>query len=802
MFAKLTRLAVVSTAVVAAAGVVRAQQDAPPRAPWPFGNSLSNIFGTSGNGSNGNGTSGNGSNGNSSMQPNGGMTSAQPAPNNANANNSLGHSVTSQSESNRRLYGPSLAIRGGVADGYSPPNNPAGRPSARRVPDEMQPVISQGTPATDGSADAVTSNVGQYPMPNNASQYPAPSYSTSTRDSRPLAERLKSMRQGSDGDSAQPMAVAESAPPPSTPSRTGPSSRRAAQKVEIVDEDHAPHLAPADIDVRAPLAKRQSIPATADAGTPRIAKKETAAAEQPESLPRPSSRVPAIEKSAPEIGSPNGSGGLPRQSPLVSVETTGPRTIVIGREATYMVTIKNTGDAAAQDVAAAIKIPEWTDVVSAEATAGATKVAGDANEPFQWKIPRLESHSKETLTLRLLPRKGRGFDLAVQWTFSPLATQTMVDVQEPKLTLAISGPEEVTYGQSKLYRLTIANPGSGDAENVIIKLDPIGNSTAAPTKHPIGTIKAGENKVVELELTARQMGTVSIHASATAEPGLKADAAEDVVVRRAAVALQVEGTKCKYAGTAGTYTIHVANSGNATAENVHVVATLPAGAKFVAASAGGQWKADQGKVGWVLPPLRPGGDASLDLKCVLMTPGANRLQVASSAAGDVSDAATVTTNVEALADLKLDVVEPAGPIAVGDEVVYELHVRNRGSKAAEGVGVITYFSEGIEPVSAQGGKHDISNGVVAFHPLASLAAGGELTLKVKARADKGGKQVFRAEVECGALGTKLVSAQEMMVFGGDDAPGLEHADHAIAGRNPPLRSLPAESDQEPKPLRK
>jgi uncharacterized repeat protein (TIGR01451 family) len=272
------------------------------------------------------------------------------------------------------------------------------------------------------------------------------------------------------------------------------------------------------------------------------------------------------------------------------------------------------------------------------------------------------------------------------------------------------------------------------------------------------------------------------------------------MVRRAAVALQVEGTKCKYAGTAGTYTIHVANSGNATAENVHVVATLPAGAKFVSASAGGQWKADQGKVAWTLPPLRPNGDASLDLKCLLMAPGANRLQVASSAAGEISDSATVTTNVEALADLKLEVTEPAGPIAVGDEVVYELHVRNRGSKAAEGVAVITYFSEGIEPVSAQGGTHDISNGVVAFHPVGNVPAGGELTLKVKARADRGGKQVFRAEVECGTLGTKLVSAQEMMVFGGDDAPGPQHADRAIAGRNPPLRSVPDEG--EAKPLRK
>jgi uncharacterized repeat protein (TIGR01451 family) len=492
-----------------------------------------------------------------------------------------------------------------------------------------------------------------------------------------------------------------------------------------------------------------------------------------------------------------------RQSPLVSVETTGPRSIVIGREATYQIAIKNAGDVGAQDLTVSVKIPEWTDIAGSQATAGTTRAAPDATEPFQWKIPRLDAHSKETLSLRLLPRKGRGFDLAVQWTFTPIASQTVVDVQEPKLNMTIAGPDEVVYGQSKVYRLTIANPGTGDAENVVVQLEPIGNSTASPTRHPIGTIRAGDSKVVELELTARQTGSVSIRASATAEPGLTAEAAQDVLVRRAAVALTVDGAKSRFAGTLAAYSIKVTNPGNATAENVHITATLPAGAKFISASYAGQWKPVQGKVVWSLPPLRSGGDAALELKCTLANPGPNRLQIASSAAGDVSDAAAITTNVEALADLKLDVAEPAGPIGVGDEVNYELRIHNRGSKAAEAVAVVVYFSEGIEPESAMGAPSDISNGVVAFRPLSMVPAGGEISLKIKARAQHAGKQVFRAEVECGTLGTKLVNSQEMAVYSGDGGPVLEGADHAIAGRNSPLQLTPGRSDDNPfKPIRR
>ena len=73
---------------------------------------------------------------------------------------------------------------------------------------------------------------------------------------------------------------------------------------------------------------------------------------------------------------------------------------------------------------------------------------------------------------------------------------------------------------------------------------------------------------------------------------------------------------------------------------------------------------------------------------------------------------------------------------MGDEVTYELHVRNRGTKNAEGVGIVAYFSEGIEPVSAEGGPHDVANGVVAFRPLASLAVGDEVVYKIRARAER------------------------------------------------------------------
>ncbi len=678
----------------------------------------------------------------------------------------------------------STAAPGGNAPTLAPPQ--AAAKSAAAPSAAVPPAATPDQSAGNSTAQSTPSQTATDEAPH---------------DSRPLRERLAAIRAAEQAD-AEPTSAAPAA---------GQSSRRRVASADENDEV-APRPAadsPAgDASMQPTLAEEahehDAPPAHAAARSETHNVVQKAPGDEPHAAEKPAAEPPAgidaisskpLPELAPAADHASGAVLFTRQSPQLSVETAGPRTIVIGREATYTVTMKNSGDVAAQEVIVSVKIPDWTDVAGSQASAGVARQGTAEGEAFQWKLPRLEAHGKESLTLRLIPRKGRAFDLAVQWTFSPIASQTLVEVQEPKLTMSIAGPDEVTFGQSKVYKLMISNPGTGDAENVVVLLAPLGGSAAPPSKHPIGTIRAGDSKTVELELTARQSGTLSIHASATAEPGLKVEAAQEVLVRRAAVAVSIDGAKSKYAGTMAGYTIAIANPGNATADNVHITATLPQGSKFVSASSGGQWKADQSAVVWSLPPLHAGAQAAMEFKCTLTNPGPNRIQVASTSTADVSDTANIITNVEALADLKLEVSDPAGPIGVGDEVVYELKVRNRGTKSAEGIGVVAYFSDGIEPVGATGGAHDIANGVVAFRPLPMLAAGADATFKIRARADRSGKQVFRAEIECGALGTKLVTAEEVQVYGADDVPGLMRSEKQIATRPSPLTPVPDHGEQ-------
>jgi len=487
------------------------------------------------------------------------------------------------------------------------------------------------------------------------------------------------------------------------------------------------------------------------------------------------------------------SGGLlfTSASPVLSVEATGPRKVLIGKEAAFVVKIRNSG-AAANNVVVSIKIPDNVEVQGTQATAGTAQPSdsGDRREAMQWKIDRLDGSSSETLHLTLVPRKSTPLDLAIQWTFTPEASQTMVEVQEPKLAMTISGPDEVLYGQSKIYKLVVSNPGNGDSENVVVGLLPIGRSTQAAPNHRLGTLRAGESKTIDIELAARQAGSVTIKAQAFADGGLRAEATEQVMVRRASLRVDVAAPKVKYAATNGTYRVKVVNAGDATAENVQVMSMLPPDTKFVSASGGGRMDAQLGKVTWVIGSLQAGGERTFDLECALLSPGENRTQFVAVADGDLSAAATSITHVEALADLKIEVRDPQGPIAVGNDAVYEVQIRNRGTKAAEHVDVLVFFSEGIEATHVDGPAHDIATGQVIFKPITTIGPGESVNIRVHAQADRPGNHIFRAELISHAPSTKL-AAEEATHFYGEER----------VARNEPTPAAPrGEADEAGEPV--
>ncbi len=450
-----------------------------------------------------------------------------------------------------------------------------------------------------------------------------------------------------------------------------------------------------------------------------------------------------------------------RKSPALSIETTGPRRISVGKESRYEVTIENSGEIAADDVVVFVDLPEWADVLGAEASEGTTEspAASRDSRVLRWRVGDLQANVRQRLLLRIVPQVSRPFDLGVRWECKPGASQATIEVQEPKLEIKLEGPREVLYGQREVYKLHLANTGNGDAEDVIIRLMPIGQGGNRPTSQNLGTLAAGERRTIEMELIAREVGNVLIRVEVRGNGPTHAELAERVVVRCAALEIDVAGPGVQYVDAVATYRLRLRNTGTAAAKNVKLSVNMPRGAKYLSGIENARPEVVGNKLRFSLDRLDPAAERTFVIQCRLGLPGPNRLDVVSIADGDLTATAGTTTKVEAIADLVLNVKDPVGPVPVGEEATYELHIRNRGTKTAPNVEVVAYFSRGIEPIAAEGMQHQIAPGQVVFSPISSVAAGGTLVLTIHVRAETAGNHVFRTEVHSRSLGTRLVSEE-------------------------------------------
>lgn len=488
-----------------------------------------------------------------------------------------------------------------------------------------------------------------------------------------------------------------------------------------------------------------------------------------------SGETPGQAGDAPPRGAPHTQALITQRTPRLVSRVDGPRRIVVGREASYTVRLANRGDAAAAEMVARVRAPAWAEIASARSNRGelTRDAATSAGQTLRWRLDRFEAGAAAELELILVAREGKPVELGVDWRHAPVGATAIVQVQEPKLRVALAGPDDVVFGEPRRYELTFSNPGTGTAEDVRVLLVPPGKTAAEGTRHAVGSLAAGKTKTVRLELTAREAGELTIRAEASAR-GLPGVAAEKLLFcRKPGLRVDWRGPAEKYAGAAATYHFRVRNPGTADARDVTFVLDLPRGFGVQATSPDRRYDAAKRRLTWELGALRPGDDRYLQVRGVAHTAGAKEFSFG-AATGDrrVADAATARTRVVAVADLRLDVIDPKGPLPVGDEVIYELRVKNRGAKEAENVKLVAMFSEGIEPAAVEGLNYSVSDGRVAMDAIAALPAGAEKVVRIRARADRPGRHVFRAELLCSQPQTRLAE-EEMTTFYAEDAASME-----------------------------
>lgn len=484
----------------------------------------------------------------------------------------------------------------------------------------------------------------------------------------------------------------------------------------------------------------------------------TAAPARPASLPsaRASVPTPVPNREPIQFESATSPGALSMEIPHVQVQLLGPGDLPVGAPANYEVVVQNLDRIVLPGAVVRLEIPSGVEPGHSPVSIGEVrteKMKGGASE-LTWMLPRLAAGASARMPLSITVRDPRNFAIAIEWTVIPQSGSKPIEVLQPQLRLALDGPSEVEFAVPHVYRLKVSNPGTAPAKSVTVQLvaEPHGSSTAE-----IGEILPGQEKTIDVELTFQQRGAVNILADASGAQNLRSQTKIEVKVKQPQLAAELVIPPLVYHGSIAACEVHVTNRGDADATNALATVLLPQNSTLVSRPDGARQSGD--KLVWDIERLAAGATATYYLQLNMKKTGTHALQFLCSTPNGIRVAAEGATQVEAIADLKLVVNDPQAPAPVNSEVSYELSLTNRGSLDATGVSVVAQFSDGVEPIRAEGAKHKVVPGQVIFDPINSISAGETVTLKVIAKATVGGMHRFRTEVRCEENQTRLVQEE-------------------------------------------
>lgn len=609
---------------------------------------------------------------------------------------------------------------------------PATRPAVeepRRLSNELQQVQQQVVnepgylPQTPAAPARLPSTAPAYQVGG-----PARSVQPASMTQDPAVPAILSGRPASAAPAATPQSTGPAAPaasptttprqlPSTTPNTTGPNTNTPNSTTPTTSGSQLPGSSP--------------MPLGSPSGTSQGASP----------LASPTTGIANGDASA----SPNLSGGIAMalRGPTLRVDVSGPSAIAVGKSSTFEVLVSNPGQMAASTVLVAVDFPAFVTIAGAQPTNGQVEQT-DGTEAARviWTVDAVAAGGQQKLTLQLTPTQNTPFDLAAEWTVMPLNGTARIEVTQPVLSMAVSGPAEVLFGETATFKFDVTNSGTGAAENVQVRLpEELGGDSK-----PLGNIPAGESRSFVLEVTPAEAGEMVISATALADGGLTKEASAKFITRRGRLEIDAIGPEFKYAGTVANYDIVIRNSGDAMATDVIAAAALPEGAEYIDGIEGGELV--EGGVRWTIGQLSPGEERRYSVRVILTKAGSLQFETGARGAGDLAGADMVETTVEAVADLTLNVEDPQGPKPIGEEVTYTLHITNRGSKQATDVRIVCQFSDGIEPTRVVGHPAELAPGQVIIQPIARIDAGQELVIEVKAKASRGENLTFRAELTC------------------------------------------------------
>ncbi|QGJ70025.1 60 kDa outer membrane protein [Planctomycetales bacterium 10988] len=497
--------------------------------------------------------------------------------------------------------------------------------------------------------------------------------------------------------------------------------------------------------------------------------------ERPASQPIQSRQTPVTptssERTQPSLPATNDIGnGLPGeqrlegpQTPSVTVEKRAPKEMQVGRAAVIELVVRNMGTSAVHQVLLHDEIPRGSQLRRTKPQAHR-----DPQGRLLWKLGTMHPNDEAIIEVEVVPLEEGELGSVATVSYATEVTSRSL-VTQPRLEVHVVAQKQVMIQEEVELIITLSNPGTGVAENVVIQEQiPEGLSHPAgeSLEYQVGDLAPQETREIRLQLTAIKPGMITNTLVALGEGPLQSQPVDtQIEVISPLLKLRTDGPKRRFLDREASYVFEVSNPGTANAEQVQLVATLPTGLKFLEADQAGRYDAQTRQVYWLIDSLPPQEKGVVQLMALAVEEGSQRMKVEASSRRGLSALEEPVTDVEGIAAVVYQVMDVEDPIETGEETVYEIRVENQGSKAARNVQISVLLPEAMSYVSAEGQhRHRVQGNQVIFEPFPQLNPKAETTYQVRAKGIAPGDLRCRVQLVSDEMSAPVFKEESTRVY--------------------------------------
>jgi uncharacterized repeat protein (TIGR01451 family) len=379
----------------------------------------------------------------------------------------------------------------------------------------------------------------------------------------------------------------------------------------------------------------------------------------------------------------------------------------------------------------------------------------------EWNIGTLMPGESKTIAVRGVVSGEGEVSTCLTADFQPTVCVT-TQVVKPQLRLAreLSRPQALVCEEIEVL-YTLENVGSGptDAATIVEEL-PGGLETAdgeTTVRLDVGSLAPGEADEKVVRLTAVRSGEFASYAKANTQSLNVRSSEQQIQFVKPELQMTIDAPAEAFTGRAIPVRMSVSNVGDGPAPDTFIEIPNLRDLPRVSLSTQ-EVELDGDRL--IIGLLDPGDSQDLTMTFQPETPGANSISATASAycAETVSD--TLNVNIRGVEAVRLEAIDLTDPVVVGDEVVYEISVKNQGTAESLNVRVKAQLPQEMAFVGGEGDSGVKASGqTVTMSPIDRLGPGDVATWRISANVESPGKTRLRVELKSDAT-QRAVTEQE------------------------------------------